>query len=949
VLDRNGAPIEAAPSLRRPMAVLVAVAAAGDRGIPRDKLLALLWPESSDERARHSLTQAIYNARRVTGLDDLFLTHGVLRVNPDLVSSDIADFETALRDCDLERIVELYTGPFLDGFHLSDSPEFDQWVMMQRARFEENAVSSLDELAERAHGEGRYRDAAEWRRRLAALRPLDSVAAAGLVSALARIGDRAGALRTAQEHTTALKQQLDLSPDPSFTRLLDELREPVASTLRIDVEPAAMPSPTLVVPDTLDSPIPDSARTTTPARRRFGLSRRIVAAASVVALALSAVGAWRTRLWSHESTPPTPPVPPGLLVAPFSVSGASPSIAYLGRGAAQLLAMRLDSADEDHRAIDPATLAAAWRRAGFDGVRDIPRDSVLQLADELSARRVVVGSIVGDRGRAIISATIVSLPDGEVTAHGTVEGSADSVAALTSRLATKLMVSTAGEDSLLAVRWNPPVPALCAFLSGRRQFRRAAYLDAARDFRTALRVDSTFAPAALELARTAERVGDLDEEDVAISKAWPYRTSLSDADNAELMALAGPLYPHATRRESQLAAWGRLVSVSPRDAAAWYELGARLIREGRRVGAATANEQATVALNHALILDPGYVAARDLLAHLTMRIDSGRRLASGVAMVDTLSPLAPFLRWRAAIATHDTAELGELRHTWSSMNRESARAIAMASQFDALGLDDGARALELLSARATTTAERVDLVLAAHSIALNTNRAADALAMTNRLQQLRPDSHGYLRLRVLDALYGGGDAQAARDAARDLEAPVDSLFRDFWMLKTRATADACVLGQWRLSRGDTTRVRAIIRLLRSADPRPSEQLVSATPSVCADLIEASLAVTTKRADALTLVDHLDELMLTSAVAGNASLYANIALSRMYTSLGQPQRALSALRRRTYMGGWPAYLATVWREETQLARATGDARRADASSEHLMSLGMSSRPVPPLPH
>src|SRR5215831_16836166 len=99
VLDRNGNPIEAAPSLRRPMAVLVAVAAAGERGIPRDKLLALLWPESSDDRARHSLTQAIYNARRVTGLDDLFLTQGVLRVNPDLVSSDIADFEAALREC----------------------------------------------------------------------------------------------------------------------------------------------------------------------------------------------------------------------------------------------------------------------------------------------------------------------------------------------------------------------------------------------------------------------------------------------------------------------------------------------------------------------------------------------------------------------------------------------------------------------------------------------------------------------------------------------------------------------------------------------------------------------------------------------------------------------------------------------------------------------------------
>jgi DNA-binding SARP family transcriptional activator len=950
VLDRHGEPIPAAASLRRPMAVLVAAAIGGDRGITRDKLLGLLWPEASAERARHSLTQAIYNARRVTDLDDLFLTHGVLRVNPELVTSDVADFEQAVRDHDLERIVELYDGPFLDGFYVSSSAEFDQWVTTQRARFEESVASALSELADRAEESGRHRDAIEWRRRLASLHPLDSAAVEALVIALARSGDRATALRIVQDHVATLNVQLGLEPDASLSQLLDELRDPGAPITRTDSDavptvrrisaPVDVEAQTEVV---ASAPVVQSTAVVRDRRIRHW-RRRLVAAGGLAAVALVVAGAWR-GWFAADRTAPASQSAPGLLVAPFSVSGASPSISYLGRGAAQLLAMRLDSAGEE-RAIDPAVLATAWQRAGFDGRGDVPRDSVLLLADELDARRVVVGSIVGNRARAIISAAVLSLPTGKTTAYGTVEGSADSVGPLTSRLAAKLLIAAAGEDSTLSVRWDPPVPALYAFLNGRRAYRRAEYLDAMREFRVSLRLDSTFAPAALQLARTADRLGDLEEEDGALARAWQYRASLDEAQTAELMALAGPHYPHATRRETQLAAWARIVAISPRSAASWYELGARLIREGRRVGTTTANEQAGVALNHALILDPGYAPARDLLAHLTMRINSGRQMASAVAMVDSSSRLASFLRWRAAIGARDSADLATLRDirlSWRSMANESARAIAMASQFDAVGLDDGAHAIELLESRATTTAERVDLVLAAHSLALNTDRTADALAQTRKLQELRPDSHGYLRLRVLDALYGNGDTLAARQAAVGLELPPDSLFRDFPLIKLRATADVCILAQWRLSHGDTTGVRAIVHLLRTADPRPTEQLVSATPGVCADLVEATLAVVNKQSDAIALVDRLDDLVLTSAVAGNASSYANIAISRLYVTLGQPSRAFETLRRRTYMAGWPAYLATVYREEEPLARAAGDTRRADVSKQRLATFGASSRP------
>jgi hypothetical protein len=43
-----------------PLALLALVAGHGDQGVSRDKLLAYLWPESDEARARNSLKQVLF-------------------------------------------------------------------------------------------------------------------------------------------------------------------------------------------------------------------------------------------------------------------------------------------------------------------------------------------------------------------------------------------------------------------------------------------------------------------------------------------------------------------------------------------------------------------------------------------------------------------------------------------------------------------------------------------------------------------------------------------------------------------------------------------------------------------------------------------------------------------------------------------------------------------------
>jgi DNA-binding SARP family transcriptional activator len=159
VTRSTGEPLGGAATQRRTVALLAVLAVAGETGLTRDKLIGLLWPEAEPDRARHSLTQALYAARRALGADELFKVGTDIRLNDACISSDIRDFETALRSGDLRRAVELYRGPFLDGFFVTDSPEFEHWTSAQRERFQTKVAGALEAIAGTLEAAGDYRAA----------------------------------------------------------------------------------------------------------------------------------------------------------------------------------------------------------------------------------------------------------------------------------------------------------------------------------------------------------------------------------------------------------------------------------------------------------------------------------------------------------------------------------------------------------------------------------------------------------------------------------------------------------------------------------------------------------------------------------------------------------------------------------------------------------------------
>ena len=219
----DGAQITGAATQRKTLALLALLATAGKNGLSRDKLIAYLWPESESEHGRNLLNQACYALRRDLHAPALFLGATELRLNPDVIRSDLQLFEDALARGDPAGAVELYTRPFLDGFYLRGAGEFERWMEAERARLARQVFKALETLATRAEAGGEHRAAERWWRQLGSLDPLNSRAALGVMTALAALGEVPEALQHARAYEAGVREQFGAVPESSLSDLVNRL------------------------------------------------------------------------------------------------------------------------------------------------------------------------------------------------------------------------------------------------------------------------------------------------------------------------------------------------------------------------------------------------------------------------------------------------------------------------------------------------------------------------------------------------------------------------------------------------------------------------------------------------------------------------------------------------------------------------------------------------------
>jgi DNA-binding SARP family transcriptional activator len=532
------------------LALLAMLARAGSRGVSRDRLLLMLWPDADEERARRGLNQALYALRQDLG--EAAIAGSVdLRLDPSLITSDVQELEDARAAGRFEAAAAAWRGPFLDGFNLPGLPEFERWADAERSALAHDYAEVLETLASQAGGRGDAVAAASWWRKLAALDPHNGRVAESLMRALVAAGDAPGALRHAEIFNTLLDADLGLPPDRQITALAERIRTDAAERPAVSPRaPAAAPplepaSPAPAV-GTDTAPAPEEATSLTvtsgwatvklpaPSERAptppVGLPREsatvtgggdIVEAAPLtgrpaghrgwmllVALAaLAAVGLLLGR-GRREPSEAASPARSGTVIAvgriaDYTRAASGDRSAPLG----DMLATNLARAEglEVVSTSRMYELAAQLRREGDSS------DAVMARAARLAgATHLVDGALYEvSPGRLRLDLRKVDVATGSVKSAHTAEGTDLFVLADSgTRRIVAGMGARAAEGSLASVT-TASEEAYRFYDAGLRAFVRGERTTATELFRAALKEDSTFAMAAYYVSRSSDELAEM--------------------------------------------------------------------------------------------------------------------------------------------------------------------------------------------------------------------------------------------------------------------------------------------------------------------------------------------------------------------------------------------------------------------------------------------------------
>jgi DNA-binding SARP family transcriptional activator len=223
LVTRSGTPVRF--DTRKATAVL-ALLAAGEHELSRERLAGLLWPDADSERARASLRRTLSVTLAATG-DGLVVTRLAVALDPEHTRADVREFEALAGRADpgsLDRAARLYRDDFLSGFAVRDCPEFDDWQAATAGRLRQRLASVLERLTTAGAATGDLDGAVAHAQRWLALDPLHEPAHQALIRLLAWTGQRSAALRQYRALVRTLDRELAVRPLPETTELYDDVR-----------------------------------------------------------------------------------------------------------------------------------------------------------------------------------------------------------------------------------------------------------------------------------------------------------------------------------------------------------------------------------------------------------------------------------------------------------------------------------------------------------------------------------------------------------------------------------------------------------------------------------------------------------------------------------------------------------------------------------------------------
>lgn len=231
---------------RRKALALAAYLALAEGSQSRDVLATFLWPDQDEEHARSSLRSTLRALTTPIAAEWIQADRNTLHLKREAVQIDALDFLDLLKrgqshdhspdvlcaDC-LEfhkQAVDLCSADFMSGFHLADSPEYDNWQRMQTEWLRLELAGALRRLSNHYAAGQQYPQAITQARRWLGLDDLHEAAHRQLMWLYSASGQRAEALRQYQYCVEILDAELATPPETETTQLFEDIQDNRAIT-----------------------------------------------------------------------------------------------------------------------------------------------------------------------------------------------------------------------------------------------------------------------------------------------------------------------------------------------------------------------------------------------------------------------------------------------------------------------------------------------------------------------------------------------------------------------------------------------------------------------------------------------------------------------------------------------------------------------------------------------
>jgi DNA-binding SARP family transcriptional activator len=932
----------------------------GDGARRREDVCALLWPESNESRARNSLNQTLHILRSSLGNEVITGGRETVGVDGNRVRCDAVEFREAIAAAEWENARDLYGGELLPGLHVTGSLEFERWLDHERRDLKRAAFDAARRAASLSTGDERSTIRAL--RQARKIRPDDDETVRDLMAACQRQGNVAAALLEYESYRAWLAENVGLEPPEETRRLAAGLR---AVNGEAGVVPAGLKNREQRIDPVVADPGAGALETGTAAGEsdasaRQGRPRKRLWASLVIAvIAIVTLDAgWsivRERASDGEdksllSESENPPLDPDVLaVLPFTVAGDSESLTDLAEDLPLVFYWKI-TGEFGPRAVEPKLVRAEWNRVG--GSPDMPptESDAVQAARNLAAGQLVQGTVLGTEDAMEIHASLVDIETGRTTAQSIQRGPYSDWPRLVDQLVIDLLAAHYEDlvDRIPKLGEHKP-EAVQAYLAGVRSFnRQQGDYEAIDYFREAVERDSTFALAAM----TGYLAGETDEYLARL--AWENRDALSPRDRAILTAGAGKLFGEVLSIRDEIDAWERVLRLDPDNFQANYELAEAYMGAGNEVGAADRLSRVKRHANRALRVDPGHLWIRTLLFEVAMMEEDSAAMVEHLAVFDSIADPKSCGRAR---------KHGQARALGFDLAPLSDEYGGMGPVCEARAIIEGAimtgRSLDLARAATRAFDEAGGLTLIPRFASLYWGWHDMWMQYMGRpyfssFDSSPPRSDDLMANIgvVREAIYIGLPDEFTAHSLRLLRQVVDQDPSSDSDREDIAVA-RCWLGQWNLSRGDTTGVLETIRHLRNDVPAP--QFFSG----CSALLTAWRLRLAGLSDT-SAISSYDSLARRAPVyrqegpTGEIWPILNLPLARWFLEDGDHERALAAARR----GRAGAPMAAIFsygydvvfqREEARLHALVGDtagalkayesylARREEANGPWLLQL------------